>query len=46
MRLWKVELAKLAAENGLEITVCHYPPGISKSNKIDHNMLSFISMSW
>jgi hypothetical protein len=34
IRAWKVELAKLAAETGLEITVCHYPPGTSKWNKI------------
>jgi hypothetical protein len=46
VRLWKVELAKLAAETGLEITVCHYPPGTSKWNKIEHKMFSFISMNW
>ena len=34
VKLWKVELAKLAKETGLEITVCHYPPGTSKWNKI------------
>lgn len=45
-RLWKVELARLAAETGLEITVCHYPPGTSKWNKIEHRMFSFISMNW
>ncbi len=45
-RLWKIELAKLAAETGLEITVCHYPPGTSKWNKIEHRMFSFISMNW
>jgi hypothetical protein len=46
VRLWKVELAKLAEETGLEITVCHYPPGTSKWNKIEHKMFSFISMNW
>jgi hypothetical protein len=46
VKLWKVELAKLAAETGLEITACHYPPGTSKWNKIEHKMFSFISMNW
>jgi len=46
VKLWKVELAQLAAETGLEITVCHYPPGTSKWNKIEHRMFSFISMNW
>ena len=46
LRLWKVELAKLAKETGLAITVCHYPPGTSKWNKIEHKMFSFISMNW
>jgi transposase len=46
VKLWKVELAKLAEETGLEITVCHYPPGTSKWNKIEHRMFSFISMNW
>jgi hypothetical protein len=46
VRAWKVELAKLAAETGLEITVCHYPPGTSKWNKIEHRMFSFITMNW
>jgi transposase len=46
VKLWKVELAKLAAEIGLEITVAHYPPGTSKWNKIEHKMWSFISMNW
>jgi hypothetical protein len=45
-RLWKVELAKLAAETGLEITVCHYPPGTSKWNKIEHRLFSFITTNW
>jgi hypothetical protein len=46
VRAWKVELAKLAAETGLTITVIHYPPGTSKWNKIEHRMFSFISMNW
>ena len=46
IRAWKVELAKLARETGLEITVCHYPPGTSKWNKIEHRMFSFITMNW
>ena len=46
IRAWKVELAKLAAETGLEITVVHYPPGTSKWNKIEHRMFSFITMNW
>ena len=46
VRAWKWHLAKLAAETGLEITVCHYPPGTSKWNKIEHRMFSFISINW
>jgi transposase len=46
VRAWKHYLAELAAETGLEITVCHYPPGTSKWNKIEHRMFSFISMNW
>jgi len=46
LRTWKVELAKLAAETGLEVTVCHYPPGTSKWNRIEHRMFSFITMNW
>lgn len=45
-RLWKVELAKLATETGLTITVCHLPPGTSKWNKIEHRLFSHISMNW
>jgi transposase len=45
-RLWKVELAKLAEEAGLAITVCHYPPGTSKWNKVEHRLFSFISINW
>jgi len=46
LRAWKVHLARLAAETGLEITVCHYPPGTSKWNRIEHRMFSFITMNW
>ena len=46
LRAWKVELARLAAETGLDITVCHYPPGTSKWNRIEHRMFSFITMNW
>jgi len=45
-RLWKTELAALAAETGLQITVCHFPPGTSKWNKIEHRLFSHISMNW
>jgi transposase len=46
LRAWKVELARLAAETGLRITVAHYPPGTSKWNRIEHRMFSFITMNW
>jgi hypothetical protein len=46
LKAWKVQLARLAAETGLEITVCHYPPGTSKWNRIEHRMFSFITMNW
>lgn len=45
-RLWKMELARLAADTGLTITVCHLPPGTSKWNKIEHRLFSHISMNW
>jgi hypothetical protein len=45
-RLWKHELALLAAETGLEITVCHFPPGTSKWNKIEHRLFCHITRSW
>jgi Rhodopirellula transposase DDE domain len=45
-RLWKVELAGLAEETGLAVTVCHLPPGTSKWNKIEHRLFSHISMNW
>jgi transposase len=46
VRLWKVELQKLADETGLRIAVCHFPPGTSKWNKIEHRLFSFISQNW
>jgi hypothetical protein len=45
-RAWKTELADLAAQTGLQITVCHLPPGTSKWNKIEHRLFSHISMNW
>jgi len=45
-RAWKVELQGFADETGLCVSVCHYPPGTSKWNKIEHRMFSFISMNW
>jgi len=45
-RLWKTELATLATQTGLTITVCHLPPGTSKWNKIEHRLFSHISMNW
>jgi transposase len=45
-RAWKSELAGLAARAGLEITVCHFPPGTSKWNQIEHRLFSHISMNW
>ncbi len=46
LRLWKLELQKLADETGLEIAVCHFPPGTSKWNKIEHRLFSAISQNW
>jgi hypothetical protein len=46
VRLWKVELQKLADELKVPITVCHMPPGTSKWNKIEHRLFSFISINW
>jgi len=46
VRLWKVELQKLADELRLPIAVCHFPPGPSKWNKIEHRLFSFISQNW
>lgn len=45
-RAWKVELQRLSTETGMPITVCHYPPGTSKWNKIEHRLFSFISLNW
>ena len=45
-RLWRVELQRLADETGLQIRVCHFPPGTSKWNKIEHRMFSFVSLNW
>lgn len=46
VRLWKIELQELANETGLSISVCHFPPGTSKWNKIEHRLFSFISQNW
>lgn len=46
LRLWKLELQKLADETGLRIVVCHFPPGTSKWNKIEHRLFSYISQNW
>ena len=46
VRLWKVELQKFADDTGLRIAVCHFPPGTSKWNKIEHRLFSFISQNW
>jgi hypothetical protein len=46
VRLWKWELQRLADATGLTITVCHFPPGTSKWNKIEHRLFSFISANW
>jgi len=45
-RLWKVSLQRLADDLGLELQVCHFPPGTSKWNKIEHRMFSFITQNW
>jgi transposase len=46
LRLWKIELQRLADETGLRIAVCHFPPGTSKWNKIEHRLFSYISQNW
>jgi transposase len=46
IRLWKLQLQHLANEIGIPITVCHFPPGTSKWNKIEHRLFSFIAMNW
>jgi Rhodopirellula transposase DDE domain len=45
-RLWKFELQRLTDETGLTITVCHFPPGTSKWNKIEHRMFCHITANW
>jgi hypothetical protein len=45
-RLWRYELQRLADTTGLSIRVCHFPPGTSKWNKIEHRMFSFVSLNW
>ena len=46
LRIWKLELQKFADSTGLSISVCHFPPGTSKWNKIEHRLFSFISSNW
>ena len=46
LRLWKTELQQLADDTGLQIQVCHFPPGTSKWNKIEHRLFSFIARNW
>ncbi len=46
LRLWKLELQKLADETGMEIAVCHFPPGTSKWNKVEHRLFSAITQNW
>ena len=46
VRLWKLELQKLADETGLTLQICHYPPGTSKWNKIEHRMFCHITQTW
>ena len=46
VRLWKWELQRLADETGLTISVCHFPPGTSKWNKIEHRLFAFITQNW
>jgi len=46
LRLWKMELQKLADSTGLSLRICHFPPGTSKWNKVEHRLFSFISSNW
>jgi len=46
LRLWKLELQKFADDTGLALSICHFPPGTSKWNKIEHRLFSFISSNW
>jgi len=45
-RPWKLELQRLANEIGIPTTVCHFPPGTSKWNKIEHRLFSFVTINW
>ena len=45
-RLWRHELQRLADTTGLQIRVCHFPPGTSKWNEIEHRIFSFVSLNW
>lgn len=45
-RLWKMEIQKFSDETGMQVRVCHFPPGTSKWNKIEHKLFAFISMNW
>lgn len=45
-RAWKIHLQRLADEMGIPITVCHYPPGTSKWNRVEHRVFSFLSLTW
>jgi predicted ArsR family transcriptional regulator len=46
VRLWKTECQRLADSTGLQIQVCHFPPGTSKWNKVEHRLFSFVSLNW
>ena len=46
LQLWKLELQRWVNETGLDVTVCHYPPGTSKWNKIEHRLFSEITKNW
>ncbi len=46
VRLWKIELQRFVNESGLIVSVCHFPPGTSKWNKIEHRLFSYISQNW
>src|ERR1700689_2175858 len=46
LRLWKWELQRLANQTGLTLTICHFPPGTSKWNKVEHRLFSFITNNW
>jgi hypothetical protein len=46
LRSWKLHLQKLSDQLAIPITVCHYPPGTSKWNKVEHRLFSFVSMNW